>query len=494
MREPLVLPLDEPNRRLLDNVHPENHVNPKPRDRYHLVVIGAGTAGLVTAAIASALGAKTALVERRMTGGDCLNVGCVPSKALLRAARSWSATRRSADAFGGPRSGSDGDFGAVMERMRRLRADLSATDSVARFRSLGVDVFLGEGRFVSKDAIEVDGARLRFRRAVIATGGRPAIPDVPGLADCGPLTNETVFWLTERPRRLAVLGGGPIGCELAQAFARFGCEVTVVQRARRLLPREDPEAGTVVARALERDGVRLRLGSQVTEARRDGEAIRLTLAGESIACDRILVAAGRLPNVESLGLDRAGIAATPAGITVDPRLRTGNRRVYAIGDVASPLKFTHVADAQARLVVRNALFFGRGRADRLVVPWCTYTQPEVARVGVSEGADIETLTVPLSENDRAVLDGAIDGFLKLRLHRGTDRIAGALIVADHAGDLLPPLTLAMTAGIGLGRLGRAIPPYPTQGEMVRRAADAHGRKRLTPGTRRLFEVFFRLFG
>jgi pyruvate/2-oxoglutarate dehydrogenase complex dihydrolipoamide dehydrogenase (E3) component len=502
MSEPLILPLDAHNRRLLGNVHPEGHVNPEPRGRYHLVVLGAGTGGLVTAAIAAALGARVALLEKRLAGGDCLNVGCVPSKALLRAARSWSEARRSAADFGGPRAAGGEDFALVMARLRRLRADLSANDSVARFRSLGVDVFLGEGRFASADTIEVEGARLRFRRAVIATGGRPAVPDVPGLGAVDPLTNETVFWLTERPRRLAVLGGGPIGCELAQAFARVGSEVTLVQRTGHLLPREDPDAGGILARALERDGVRLRLASRLVEARREGEETILTIGPtpDTIACDQVLVAAGRLPNVERLGLDRAGIAATSAGVTVDARLRTANPRVYAVGDVASSCKFTHAADAQARLVVRNALFFGRGRADRLVMPWCTYTQPEVARVGLSEaearraGVPLDTITVPLADNDRAVLDGATEGFLRLHLRRGTDRLAGALIVADHAGDLLAPLTLAMTAGLGLGRLGSAIPPYPTQGVAVRRAADARGRARLTPRTRRLFELFFRFFG
>jgi pyruvate/2-oxoglutarate dehydrogenase complex dihydrolipoamide dehydrogenase (E3) component len=511
MSEPLVLPLDEHNRRLLEHVHPAGYVNPSPRARYHLVVLGAGTGGLVTAAIAAALGARVALVEKRLTGGDCLNVGCVPSKAILRAARAWSEARRSAERFGGPSVAGDGDFAAVMERMRRLRADLAAVDSVARFRSLGVDVFIGEGRFASPDTIEVEGARLRFRRAVIATGGRPAIPDVPGLAACAPLTNETVFWLTKRPRRLAVVGGGPIGCELAQAFARFGSEVTLVQRAPRLLPREDPEAGTVVARALERDGVRVRPATRLLSARRDGGGFVLTLApapdgeadrpgAESIGCDRVLVAAGRIPNVEALALDKAGIAANPQGVEVNRHLRTANRRVFAVGDVSSPWKFTHAADAQARLVVRNALFFGRARADALVMPWCTYTEPEVARVGLSEveakkaGIAVDTVTIPLQENDRAVLDDAAEGFLRIRLHRGSDRIAGALIVADHAGDLLAPLTLAMTAGLGLGRMGSAIPPYPTQGEAIRRAADAHNRTRLTPRTRRLFELFFRLFG
>ena len=500
----LVRPLDEHNRRLLDNVHPAAHVNPRPKERYHLVVLGAGTGGLVTAAIGAALGAKVALVEKRLTGGDCLNVGCVPSKALLRAARAWSEARRAASEFGGPAAAGPGNFGAVMERMRRLRADLSRNDSVARFTRLGVDVFIGEGRFTSPDALVVNGATtLRFRRAVVATGGRADIPQVPGLREIDPLTNETVFWLTSLPARLIVIGAGPIGCELAQAFARFGSQVTVVQRGDRILPKDDPDAAGLVEEALRRDGVRFFLGSRVAGARRDASVrtLRFEHQGRPVEeqAEEILVAAGRAPNVEGAGLDAARIAFDDKGVKVDSRMRTTNRRIYALGDVASRFQFTHAADAQARLVAQTALFFPRGRVDRLVIPWCTYTSPELAHVGLTEqeargrGVAVDTVTVPLAEVDRAVLDGATEGFARVHLKAGTDRILGATIVAEHAGDLLGPITLAMTAGEGLGAVGSTIHPYPTQGEVLRKVADAWRRRKLTPGARRAFEVFFRIF-
>jgi pyruvate/2-oxoglutarate dehydrogenase complex dihydrolipoamide dehydrogenase (E3) component len=496
-------PLDEHNRRLLANVHPSGYVNPVPKDRYHLVVLGAGTGGLVTAAIGAALGAKVALVEKHLTGGDCLNVGCVPSKALLRAARAWMEARGGSAAFGAPAAAGAGNFAAVMERMRRLRADLSRNDSVERFRGLGVDVFIGEGRFTGSDVLEVGGARLTFRRAVLATGGRPAIPPVPGLREIDPLTNETVFWLTALPRRLLVIGGGPIGCELAQAFARFGSEVTLVSRGARILPREDRDAARFVEEALARDGVRLHLGSNLSEARRQGSEVLLTYEREgrreTTVADQILVAAGRAPTVRGIGLETAGVAFDDRGARVDPRLRTTNRRVYAVGDVSSRFQFTHAADAQARMVVQNALFFGRGRADSLVMPWCTYTSPEIAHVGMYEaeargkGIDVDTITVPLTDLDRAILDGANEGFVRVHLRKGTDRILGATLVAEHAGDMIGELALAATAGVGLGKIGATILPYPTQGEIVRKAADAMNRRRLTPAAKRFFALFFRIF-
>ncbi|HEX7126168.1 MAG TPA: mercuric reductase [Thermodesulfobacteriota bacterium] len=498
----LVHPLDEANRRHLANVHPDGYVNPDPKSRYHLVVIGAGPGGLVTAAAAAALGARVALVERRLMGGDCLNVGCVPSKALIRAARAWHETRRGAEAFGAPAVSGPGDFGAAMRRMRRLRADLSKTDSVRRYRDLGVDVFLGEGRFAGPDAVEVNGARLVFRRCVIATGARPTIPPVPGLAEAAPLTNETVFSLESLPERLAVIGAGAAGCELAQAFARFGSRVTLLEAAPRILPREDPDAARLVEASMTRDGVVVQAGVALerVERRGAGAAIHVRQGGrlETVVADAILVATGRTPNVESLDLARAGVACGPGGVTVDDRLRTTNPRVYAIGDVCSRLQFTHVADAQARLVVANALFFGRGKASRLVVPRCTYTSPEVAHVGMSAadaaraGIPAETITVPLEEVDRAVLDGATEGFLRVHVEAGGDRILGATIVAEHAGDIVGELALACTAGIGLGAIARTIHPYPTQAEVVRKAADAWRRRKLTPGVKRLLSALFRV--
>ncbi len=499
-----VEPFDQYNQQLVANVHPPGWANPQARERYHLVVIGAGTAGLVTASIAAGLGARVALVERHLMGGDCLNVGCVPSKAIISAARAWQTASDASRDFGGPGVVGAGSFPLVMERMRRVRAGLSRVDGAARFRDLGVDVFLGEARFSGRDRVEVDGRTLPFRRAVIATGGRAATPRIPGLQSGGYLTNETIFSLTELPAHLLVLGAGPIGCELAQAFARLGSKVTVVNREAHALPREDADAARIVERAMERHGVRFLHGAIVTRAElRDGRPL-LTIerngAVEQLAGDRVLAAVGRTPNLEGLGLDAAGVRAGARGVTVDDRLRTSNPRIYAIGDVSSKYKFTHAADAQARLVVGNALFFGLGggRASRLIVPWATYTSPEVAHVGLSEreaseaGHRVHTITIPLHDVDRAVLDGEEEGFFRVHLRQGTDRILGATLVAEHAGDMIGEIVLAMTAGLGLGKIGGTIHPYPTQSEAFRKAADAWRRTRLTPRAKRVLGWVFRV--
>jgi pyruvate/2-oxoglutarate dehydrogenase complex dihydrolipoamide dehydrogenase (E3) component len=386
-----------------------------------------------------------------------------------------------------------------MERMRRLRAGISVHDSAARFRSLGIDIFLGDGKFVGPNTVEIGGKRLRFRRAVIATGGRAAVPPIPGLAEAGPLTNETIFNLTELPARLAILGAGPIGCELAQTFARFGSEVTLLDMEGHVLVREDADAAEVVQKALQRDGVQLELGVKVLEARRGALIIETQGQRKEIPADEILVAAGRAPNIEGLGLEAAGVKSTKQGVEVDDHLRTSNKNIFACGDVASRLQFTHVADAQARIVIQNALFFGRSKASALTIPWCTYTTPEIAHVGLYEkdakerGLEVDTLTVPLSSVDRAILDGADEGFLRVHLEKGKDRILGATLVADHAGDMIGELCLAITHGIGLGKIASVIHPYPTQGEVIKKAADQWRRTKLTPGVKKLFERWFRVF-
>ncbi len=497
-----VHPLDEHNRRLLENVHPPDWSDPSAAERYHLVVVGAGTGGLVTAAIAASLGARVALIERELMGGDCLNVGCVPSKALLRAARAWYAARTAQERFGGPPVTGPGDFSAAAERMRRLRADLSRVDSASRFRELGADVFLGDARFTGRDSLTVGGQQLRFRRAVIATGARAAAPPIAGLAEAGYLTNESVFSLTEAPNHLLVLGAGPIGAELAQAFARFGSRVSLLDTAERVLPREDADAARVVQRAMERDGVRFIGRAQVQSVLREGNSrtLKYTRDGEEhhVCGDQLLVAVGRAPNVDGLGLDAAEVRFGPRGVAVDDRMRTSNARIFAVGDVASRYQFTHAADAQARIVVQNALFYGRGKASELVMPWCTYTDPELAHVGLTaevageQGVDIDTITIPLAEVDRAVLDGAADGFLRVHLKRGSDRILGATLVAENAGDLISQITHAIVAGEGLGQLGKTIFPYPTQAEVVRKAADAWRRRKLTSPVRTAFGLYFRL--
>ncbi len=496
-------PLDEHNRRLLANVRPAQWVNPEPAPRYHLVVIGAGTAGLVAAAGAAGLGARVALVERELLGGDCLNVGCVPSKAVIRAARAWHEAGQASAAFGAPAVGGEGDFAAAMARMRRVRADLSAHDSAERFRGLGADVFLGEGRFVAADAVEVEGRRLRFRRAVIATGARAGAPPIPGLEEAGYLTNETVFDLTRLPRRLAVIGAGPIGCELGQAFARLGSEVTLVEALHGALPVEERDAAEILERRLAADGVRLLCCAKDTRVERAADGTRRVRleshgAAHELAADEILVSVGRRPNLEGLGLEAAGVAYEKQGVVVDDRLRTSNRRIFAVGDIASRYKFTHAADALARLAIQNALFFGRKRASRLVVPWCTYTSPEVAHVGLypqeaeKQGIALDAYEVKLGAVDRAVIDGEAEGFLRVYTRKGKDAIVGATCVAEHAGDLIGEVTLAVTNGIGLAAIASTIHPYPTQAEVIKKAGDAYQRGRLTPAAKGLLGFLLRL--
>ncbi len=505
-RPELILPRDEHNRTLVANVHPAGWQNPEPAERYHLVVVGAGTAGLVTAAGAAGLGAKVALVERHLMGGDCLNVGCVPSKGIIRAARAWHEARH-AHELGGPQATGDGDFAVAMERMRRIRAGISHHDSARRFSALGIDVFLGSGQLVASDAVEVAGRRLRFRKAVIATGARAAAPPIEGLEEAGYLTNETIFELERLPARLAVVGGGPIGCEMAQTFARFGAEVTVLDQMDHVLPREDADAAAVVQDALVASGVTLELGVAIerVEARPGGEkVVRFSRGGVAgpgsgqVRSDAIFVAVGRAPNVESLGLEAAGVEYSKKGVEVDDHLRTSNPRIFAAGDVASRYQFTHVADALARIAIQNALFFGRAKASDLVIPWCTYTSPEIAHVGLYEreaterGVAVDTLTIPLAEVDRALLDGEAEGFLRVHLKKGSDTILGATLVAEHAGDMLGELCLAITAGVGLGKIAGVIHPYPTQGEVVKKAADTWRRGKLTPFVQKLFALRFRV--
>ena len=479
MTHPALQPLDEHNRKLQAAVHPTDWQNPKTQGRYNVVVIGAGTAGLVTAAGAVGMGAKVALIERGLMGGDCLNVGCVPSKAIIHSANSGTS------------------FNQAMQRMRKLRADIANHDSARRFTELGVDVFLGDARFERDGIVSVAGMELSYARAVIATGGRAAVPDVAGLAEAGYLTNETIFSLTALPQRLAVIGGGPIGCELAQAFAKFGSKVTLIQSADRLLPREDPEAAALVTQALQRDSVEIHCSTrpQAVTRQDDERIITVTSQDEThqVTCDQILISAGRTANVEDLNLKAVGVAYDAAGVTVNEQLRTSNRRIFAAGDVCSRFKFTHAADAMARLVIQNALFFGRTKASTLTIPWCTYTQPELAHIGLSEQAaaqeniNIDTFRIDMAEVDRAILDGQTEGFLKVHVKQGSDQIVGATLVATHAGDMIGELSLAMTCNIGLGKIASTIHPYPTQAEVIKKAADAYNRTRLTPGIKRWFE-------
>ena len=389
----MLLPDDEYNRTLLDNVHPAGWVNPQPSGRYNIVVIGAGTAGLVTAAIAAGVGAKVALIEKHLLGGDCLNVGCVPSKGILRASRAW-AEMQLAEEFGIHIPGAvKYDFSEAMARMRRLRARISRTDSAHRYKSLGVDVFIGEGRFSGSDTIEVGGTTLTFKKAAICTGARAAAPTIEGLREAGYLTNETIFSLTDLPPRLGVIGAGPVGSEMAQCFARFGSRVTVLERMSHVLPREDADAAEIVQRRMIRDGVQFIFDSKIARvaSRGNEKVIYYEMHGsmKELVVDQILVGVGRAPNVEGLGLEKVGVECTGSGVKVNHRLQTTNARIYAAGDICSPFKFTHAADAMAQVVIQNALFphpFGLAYAgrDSLLMPWCTYTQPEIAHVGLYE--------------------------------------------------------------------------------------------------------------
>lgn len=384
---PELAPFDEHNESLLGHTHPLDWVNTTPRGRYNLVVIGAGTAGLVSAAGAAGLGAKVALIERKLMGGDCLNTGCVPSKALIRCARAAADARRT-NQYGVQVTGEvKVDFAAIMERMRRLRTQISTHDSAARFRDLGVDVFIGDAKFCGAHKVKVGDITLDFSRAVIATGGHATAPPIPGLKEAGFLTNETLFSLTQLPPRLAIIGAGPIGCEMAQTFTRLGSEVTLIEATGHILPREDSDAATIIDRALRDDGVKIVCGGKAAEVRTEGKdkIIELECEGKKheLRVDAILVSAGRAPNIDGLNLDAASVKADPRkGITVNDHLQTTNAHIYAAGDVASKYQFTHAPDAMARVVLQNALFFGRAKASKLIMPWCTYTDPEIAHVGM----------------------------------------------------------------------------------------------------------------
>lgn len=487
---PLVLPDDEHNRQLVENVHPSGWINPEPSGRYNLVVIGAGTAGLVSAVVAAGLGARVALIERHLMGGDCLNVGCVPSKGLIRAARAW-ADLREAGTFGVHiPPGVKYDFGAVMARMRRLRARISHTDSAHRYKSLGVDVYIGNAQFVDGETVHVEGTAgdrtVQFVKSVLCTGARAAAPPTPGLQEAGYLTNETVFSLSESPRRLAVIGAGPIGCELAQAFARLGSQVFLIEAQHGIMPNEDRDAAAIVEQAMRRDGVSLLCCGKDLMVQKSAAGKRLAVDSHGrqydIEVDEILVGVGRAPNVEGLGLEAVGVEYDKSGVKVNARLQTTNPKIFAAGDICSKYKFTHAADAMAQIVIQNALFphplgLGYASMNSLVMPWCTFTEPEIAHVGLYEaeaqadGLEVETYTYHLNEVDRAILDGQEDGFARIHIQKGTDKIVGATIVAAHAGEMIGEWSVLMKAGAGAKTIAATIHPYPTQAEVHKKVVN-----------------------
>jgi pyruvate/2-oxoglutarate dehydrogenase complex dihydrolipoamide dehydrogenase (E3) component len=492
-------PIDEFDQKLISYTHPPEWQNSTPAPVYNLVVIGAGSAGLVATAGAAGLGAKVAIIEKNMLGGDCLNVGCVPSKTVIRSAKVLGELKR-APTLGVTIGSAQVDFAAVMRRMRQVRADIAPHDSAQRFTNLGADVFFGEAQFVTPHTLRVNGAELRFKKAIIATGSRPMILPIPGLQECGFLTNETLFQLTTRPARLAIIGAGPIGCEMAQTFARFGSCVSVFDIANRILPREEPNAAALAAQSLVNDGVQLAVGANITQICRDekGKTLHYEQNGQqhTLVVDEILLTVGRSPNVEGLGLENIGVVFGKGGVTVNDYLQTTQPHIFAVGDVALASKFTHVADFSARIALQNALFaplgIGRRKFSQLTIPWCIYTDPEIAHVGLNEaeahqqGTATEIFCVPMENVDRARTDNATDGFIRVLVRKGTDTILGATIVGHNAGELICEFTLAMTNKLGLKAIAATIHPYPTYSEGVRKSADAWNRTRLTPLVKQLF--------
>ncbi len=489
-----VSPLDEHNIKLLDAVHPKRWIDPKPKTNYNLVVIGAGAGGLVSAASAAGVGAKVALIESHLLGGDCLNVGCVPSKALIRCAKA-AASIKDAAKYGVEISGEVRiNFAAVMERMRRLRASISPVDSARRYsEELSVDTYIGKGKFTGFQTVEVNGQTLTFSKAIVATGGSAAVPPIPGLKETRYLTNASIFNLTELPPRLGVIGAGPIGMELAQCFQRFGSAVTVFSRRNGILPREDPDAALMVEESMRRDGVTFVTNVTYKSVESSGNERPITVVVEAdgsehkVEVDALLVATGRKPNVAGLGLEEAGVEFDRRlGVKVNDRLQTSNPNVFAVGDVASVYQFTHMADFMARLVVKNALFFGREKVSSFLIPWATYTEPEVAHVGLYEkdlknrNIAYETYKREFDDVDRAILEGDTEGFVEIYVEKGSDPILGATIVGGYAGDMISEISVAMRAKMGLGTLARVIHPYPTKAEAIRQCGDAYNRTRLTP--------------
>eukprot|EP00475_Leptophrys_vorax_P023452 TRINITY_DN32090_c0_g1_i1.p1 TRINITY_DN32090_c0_g1~~TRINITY_DN32090_c0_g1_i1.p1 ORF type:complete len:655 (-),score=175.08 TRINITY_DN32090_c0_g1_i1:72-1982(-) len=506
-------PLDKANCSLLDSTHPVKWKNPEPEATYNLVVIGAGCGGLVAAASAAGAGAKVALIEKNLMGGDCLNVGCVPSKALIRCARAAYAVKTASN-FGVKVTGCEIDFPKVMERVRKLRAKISPNDSAHRFVGLGVDVFIGTGQFTSQTEIEVvDEAKrsysLPFAKAVIATGATALIPDIPGIRDVPYYTNSTIFNVTELPKSMVVLGAGPIGCELGQSFQRLGAHVTIISSSYRLLPKEDMKASEIIAKQFASEGITMLMGINVTkvellleEGKQDSsyKKIKLTLqvkggsATSTVETDLLLISIGRKANVEGLNLESARIETSSKGVAVNDFMQTTNPNVYAVGDVCSDLKFTHNADFMARAVIRNAIFFGKEKASNLNIPRATYTDPEVAQVGMNEedmksaARDYDVFCRRLEDVDRAILDGEEEGFVKVICDKGTDNIVGATIVASHAGDMISELTVAMDTKVKLSRLATVIHPYPTQAEAVRQTGDQFRKTSLTPTVKSLLRT------
>jgi pyruvate/2-oxoglutarate dehydrogenase complex dihydrolipoamide dehydrogenase (E3) component len=487
-----IAPVGDVDHAPADDLQPGARRNPRPADQYDLVVVGGGYAGILTALEAARAGAKAALVERNRLGGVCLNAGCISSKALIRTSRLYT-DMRNARNYGGQAPGDIRvDFAAAMERVRRVRSRAGRRWSAGELSASGIDVFSGEARFTGPDAVTAAGQILRFRRALIAAGARPLIPQIPGLAEAGYLTNETIFELNECPPRLLVIGGGPFGCELSQAFCRLGSQVMLVQDEPLFLSQEERDAAQILSDALAADGIDIHLNTQSVRVRMKGAQKAVDLLSDdnktTVMADAILVAAGRAPNVEGMNLEAAGVECDAvSGIRINDFLQTSNRKIYAAGDVCLEHKFAHIEGASAHIVTQNALFGGREKLSALTIPWCTYTDPEIAHIGMyvraarEKNIPVKTITVPMHEIDRALADGEEVGFVKIHIKEGTDRILGATVVARHAGEMISDISLAMTAGIGLRCMARVSHPYPTQAAAIKLAATTFVRKHPSRG-------------
>ena len=476
---------------LIANVRPPGWENPLPRNPYHLLVIGAGPAGLIAARTAAMLGARVALIERDRLGGDSLNYASVPTKTIIRTSRNYADMRNAVNFGVEPPAQIDLNFALAMDRVRRIRARISRSMAATRLTDLGVDLYFGAARFIGPDAVDVGGVCLRFAKAMVATGSQPKPVTIPGLTECGFIHTAEGFELTALPQSILVIGGGPGGCEGAQTFARLGARTIIAMTEPLFLPGEERDAAHMVSDALARDGVEIHLNTKAAEVRIQGDRKVVDLVNDgdvsTVTVDAIFVGTGRVPVVDGLALDAAGIAYTDeAGIRVDDFLRTTNPRVYAAGDVCLDHKFTTTAYASGRLVVRNALFPRRKRMSSLTIPWCTYTDPEIAHVGLyvrqarERDIPVKTFTVPMHDVDRAILDGEDSGFVKIHVRDGSDKILGATIVARHAGEMINEISLAMVAGIGLQKLAQVVRAYPTQAEAIRMAAEHYNETRLTP--------------
>ena len=468
---------------LLAKVRPPGWVSPKPRSLYDLAILGAGPAGIAAAQMAVSKGLSVALFERNVIGGNSLNVGSIPSKALIGSAGEVAALRDTYRFGAGPPAPSQVDFNAVMGRVRRLRARISGDHSATRLRDLGVDVFFSNAQFAGPQTLEMGEGLICFKKALVATGARPKAADIPGFEHLSYFTSSTIFDIKALPKRLAIVGGGPLGCELAQAFCRLGSHVIIIQNEPKFLPKEERDAAELLSWALSRDGVEVRLNTLVIGCQMsNGIKTLVTLNNgvrDEVQADDILLSIGRVPNVEDLNLTKAGVDCLPlTGIAVDAFLCTRNPDIYAAGDVCSALKFANVAEASGRLAVTNAFFGLNRRQSSLNIPWCTFCAPEIARIGLDvasarqQSIPVRSYTVMMQDVDRAITDGMDDGFVKICVRDGTDEILGATIVAARASEMINEMSVIMSAGIGMRALAEILHTYPTQSEAIRMAARA----------------------